>query len=167
VRRVVCLLLLVFLCTGCTMFVKAPIVQVRDFKVVSLDGSGVGMELRLTVQNANPYDIKLLGYNYELKVMALPLAKGEARDEVSFPSGVETDLRIPIKVSYGDLMEILKGKLDPNQIPYALQAGLDLQTPLGRLNLPVNHTGSYAVPKQFRPGSLLNKLGSFLKQNSN
>jgi LEA14-like dessication related protein len=166
VKKVVYLLLLAFLGTGCTMLVKTPVVKVRDLNVVSLDGSGVEMQLHLMVQNANPYDIKLLGYNYDLKVMTLPLAKGEARDEVSFPAGVETDLRIPIKVSYGDLLEILKG-LDPNQIPYVLQAGLDLQTPLGRLNLPVTHTGTYAVPKQFRPGSLLNKLGNFLKQNGN
>jgi LEA14-like dessication related protein len=163
--KVVCVLLLVFFCSACTMIVKAPTVQVRDLKVASLDGSGVEMQLHLTVQNANPYDLKLLGYQYDLKVMALPLARGEAREEVSFPAGVETDLRIPIKVSYGDLLEILKGKLDPDQIPYALQAALDLQTPLGRLNLPVSHAGTYAVPKQFRPGSILNKLGSFLKQN--
>jgi LEA14-like dessication related protein len=147
------------------MFVKAPAVSVRDFRFVSLDGAGAGMELYLTVLNKNPYDIKLLGYNYDLQVMALPLAKGAVREEVSFPSDTATDLRIPIKVSYGDLLEIFKRGPDPDHIPYALIAGLDLGTPLGQLNVPVNRTGTYAVPKQYRPGSILNRLGDFFKQN--
>ena len=164
-RRVFCLWLLALLCTGCTVFVKAPTVTVRGLNVVSLDGSGVGMDLNLTVKNPNPYDIKLLGYRYDLQVLALPLAKGGGREEVSFPSGAETELRIPVKVSYGDMLEIFKRRPDPDHVPYLLSAGLDLETPLGKLSVPVNRTGSYAVPKQFRPGSLLNRLGDFFKQN--
>ena len=148
------------------MFVKAPVVTVRDLSVVSLGGGGAGMDLLLTVKNENFYDLKLLGYNYDLTVLALPLAKGAAREEVSFPAGSSTDLRIPIKVSYGDLLEIFKRRPDPEHIPYALSAGLDLDTPLGHLNVPVNRAGTYAVPKQYRPGSILNKLGDFFKQNN-
>jgi LEA14-like dessication related protein len=147
------------------MFVKAPVVTVRDLRVVSLEGAGAGMELNLTVQNPNPYDLKLLGYSYDLKVMAMPLAKGGAREEVAFPAKAATDLRIPIRVSYGDLLEIFKRGPDFDQIPYALVAGLDLDTPVGKLNVPVNRTGTYAIPKQYRPGSILNKLGDFFKQN--
>ena len=156
---------MVLLCTGCTMFVKEPVVMVRELNVVSLDGAGLGMELHLTVKNSNPYDIKLLGYSYDLKVMTLPLAQKVAREEVSFPAGAESDLRIPVRVSYGDLLEIFKRKPDPDHIPYDLVAGLDLKTPLGRLSVPVRRSGTYAVPKQFRPGSILNKLGDFLNQN--
>lgn len=159
------LLLPVLLSAGCTVFVREPVVAVREFKVVSLDGAGAGMELNLTVKNSNPYDLKLLGYSYDLKVLTLPLAKGGAREEVNFPAGVVTNLRIPVRVSYGDLLEILKRGPDPEHIPYVLLAGLDLETPLGHLSVPVNRTGTYAVPKQFRPGSILNRLGDFLKQN--
>jgi LEA14-like dessication related protein len=164
-RKIFCLLLLVVLCSGCTLFVKAPVVTVRDLNVVSLDGAGAGMELYLTVKNTNSFDLKLLGYSYDLKVMALPLAKGGAREEVSFPAGVETDLRIPVRVTFGDMIEIFKRRPDPDHIPYALQAGLDLDTPLGQLSVPVNRTGTYAVPKQYRPASILNTLGDFFKQN--
>jgi LEA14-like dessication related protein len=166
VRKGISLLLFVLLCTGCTMFVKAPEVTVRDFRVVSLDGAGAGMELYLTVQNKNSYGIKLLGYNYDLQVMALPLARGAVREEVNFPSDTATDLRIPVKVSYGDLIEIFKRRPDPEHIPYALTAGLDLDTPLGQMNVPVNRTGTYALPKQYRPGAILNRLGDFFKQNN-
>ena len=159
--------LLLFSCSACTMFVKAPAVTVHDFNVVSLDSAAVGMELNLTVRNENSYDLKLLGYSYDLKVLALPLAKGGARDEVSFPAGTETDLRIPVRVSYGDMLEIFKRRPDLDRVPYALQAGLDLDTPLGRLSVPVNRTGTYGVPAQYRPSSILNRLGDFLNQIKN
>jgi len=87
------------------------------------------------------------------------------REEVSFPGGTATDLRIPIKVSYGDLLEIFRRKPDLDKVPYQLQAALDLGTPLGQMSVPVNRTGTYGVPKQYRPGALLNRLGDFFKQN--
>jgi LEA14-like dessication related protein len=147
------------------MFVKEPTVTVRDLNVVSLDGGGAGMELLLTVKNPNRYDVSLLGYSYDLKVMAFPLAKGGGREEIRFPAGASTDLRIPVKVSYGDLLEIFKRRPDPDRVPYALLAGLDLETPLGHLTVPVHRNGTYAIPKQYRPASILNKLTDFLKLN--
>ena len=164
-RKVVCLLMLALLGTGCTMFVRDPVVSVRELKVVSLDGAGAGMELYLTVQNPNPYGVKLLGYSYDLKVMTLPLATGTAAEEVSFPAGRSTELRSPVRVGFAALLELFQRRPDPERIPYALLARLDLETPLGRMKIPVNRTGTYAVPKKYRPGSLLNRLGDFFNQN--
>lgn len=156
------LLLLMFL-TGCTSLVNKPVVTVKDVSVVSLDGSGATMELYLKVKNTNSYDIKLQGYSYDLKVMALPLAKGGAREEISFPSEEETDLRIPIKITYSDLFELLKRRPDLDNIPYRLSAGLDLDTPLGQMTVPINRTGTYAFPKEYRPGAIINKMTDFLQ----
>jgi LEA14-like dessication related protein len=159
------LLLLLLLFAGCSSLVRAPEVTVRDLSVVSLDGTGAGMELLLTVKNATPYDIKLLGYNYDLKVLALPLAKGGARQEITFPAGAAAELRIPVKVAFGDLLEIFKHRADPDHIPYTLSAGLNLDTPLGKLTVPVEQSGTYAVPKQYRPAAMFNRLSDFLKLN--
>ena len=161
--RAYLLLLVLMLVTGCATLVKKPVVTVKNLNIVSLDSGGAGMELNLAVTNPNPYDVKLLGYSYDLKVMgALPLAKGGAREEIKFPSDTETDLRIPIRISYGDLMEIFKRKPDLDSIPYQLSAGLDLETPLGHMTVPVNRNGNYAVPKRYRPSSFFNKLSDLL-----
>ena len=157
--------MLLVLFTGCRMFVKAPAVTVKDLQVVSLNGGGAGMELRLAVKNPNPFDLRLLGYIYQLNVLTLPLAKGETREEITFPAGGETELNIPIRVSFGDLLQIVQRRPDFDNVPYQLTAGLDLGTPLGRMTIPVNRTGTYAIPKQYRPGAILNRLGDFLKTN--
>jgi len=163
VKKAVWLVALVLMLTGCTLFVKEPQVAVRDLNVVSLEPTGLGMELYLTVNNPNSFDVRLLGYSYDLKVMALPLAKGGARDEVRFAGKSETGLRIPVKIGYNELIEILKRMPDPDHIPYTLSAGLDLETPVGQRSIPVNRTGTYAVPPQYRPGNLLKGLGNLFK----
>lgn len=157
------LLLMLIVLTGCSTLVKKPEVAVKDLSVVSLDGGGAGMEIYLTVKNMNPYDLKLLGYSYDLKVMTLPLAKGGAREEVAFPSQVETGLRIPVRISFADLLEILKRSPDLDNIPYQLSAGLELDTPLGRMTVPVNRSGTYALPKKYRPSTIFNKLNGLFK----
>lgn len=157
-RKIVCLLSLVVLLSGCTALVSAPVVTVRDLNVVSLNPAGAGMELWLKVRNPNPFDVKLQGYSYDLKVMALPLANGEEREVVNFPAGEETEFRIPIRITFADLLEILKRKPDPEKIPYQLSTGLDLATPVGPMTVPVNRTGTYAIPKKFRPSALFGKL---------
>jgi LEA14-like dessication related protein len=149
---------LALLFAGCAALVKEPAVAVKDLRLVALDGGAARMELDLSVKNRNPYGVKLLGYSYDLKVMKLPLAKGGAREEVEFPAHTETDLRIPIAISFGDLLEILKRRPNPDAVPYQLSAGLDLKTPIGELTVPVNRDGSYAIPKQYRPSSILNRL---------
>lgn len=162
-RKAVWMLLLVLCCSGCSLFLKEPQVSVRDLNVVSLDPTGLGMELYLTVKNPNSFDVRLLGYSYDLKIMALPLAKGGARDEVRFAADSETDVRIPIKISYSDLVEVLKRRPDPDHVPYTLSAGLDLDTPVGQRSVPVNRTGTYAVPPQYRPGNIFKGLGNLFR----
>ena len=164
-RKSAYLLLLVMLLSGCKLLVKEPVVTVKDLSVVSLAGGGAGMELRLGVKNPNAFDVQLLAYSYELKVLDMPLAQGVVREQAGFPSGAETELRIPVRISYRDLLEIFNRKPNLDSIPYQLSAGLELDTPLGKMNVPVHRNGSYAVPKQYRPPAMLNRLGDFLKMN--
>ncbi|UFS69085.1 LEA type 2 family protein [Geomonas sp. RF6] len=163
-KKLFCLLLVLFLFTGgCTAFFKDPTVTVKDLNVVSLDGAGAGMELYLTVENKNSFDVKLQGYNYDLRVMALPVAKGGAREEISFPAKEVTDVRIPVRVAFSDMWEILKRKPDPDGVPYDLKAGLELDTPMGLMTVPVLKKGSYVVPQKYRPAFLFGKLTDFLQ----
>ncbi|QXE89090.1 LEA type 2 family protein [Geomonas subterranea] len=162
-RKIVCLLSLIVLLSGCGKLVSAPVVTVQDLNVVSVDPAGAGMELYLKVRNTNSFDVQLQGYSYDIKIMALPLAKGGAREEVNFPANEETDVRIPIRITYSDLLEILKRKPDPDKIPYQVAAGLDLETPMGQMTVPVKKSGTYAIPKKYRPAAIFGKLADFLK----
>ena len=111
----------------------------------------------------NPFDITLQGYSYNLNIMALPLAKGGAREQIRFRANDATDIRIPIRISYSDVIEILKRKPDPDKIPYHVTAGLDIETPVGQMTVPIDRKGTYAIPEEYRLLNLLNTLTNFIR----
>lgn len=162
-RYILPLLLLVTLIAGCTsVFVKEPVVTVKGLNMVSLDAGGAAMEVNLVVENPNGYNIKLLGYSYDLQVMSLPLVKGGARDEIDFAPKAATEVRIPLRIAYGDLIALMKRNPDPDQVPYRLKAGLDLDTPVGHMTVPIDRNGTYRIPKQYRPSYYLDRFKDLL-----
>jgi LEA14-like dessication related protein len=165
--RPLALVISLFMLTGCSLFITAPSVQVKDVGIVGLDSNGVEIELLLAVTNPNPYRVKLTGYNYDLKVMALPLAKGGGRETLDFQGGgTVTDLRLPVRVSLSTLYELLKRRPDPDNIPYTLDAGLELDSPLGVHAIPVEKRGTFKVPERYRPEFFLKQLRNIVSQFS-
>ncbi|GFE59017.1 LEA type 2 family protein [Geobacter sp. AOG1] len=156
------LLVPLILLAGCSLFVKNPEVTVKDVSLVGLDSAGATLEVGLDVTNPNPYQISLQGYSYVLQVTSLPLASGAARQTVVFASDKTTNVRIPVKIAYGDLLEILKSRPDPDRIPYRLHAGLDVNLPVGGMMLPIDTNGTFAIPLKYRPATLLQQFSDFL-----
>ncbi len=157
------IILLAMLLTACTAFVTKPEVTLKDVKLVGLDSNGVDLDFYLTINNPNSFDMKMTGYNYDVKIMALPLAKGTSREIYDFHAKSATDVLIPVKISYNDLMEVIKRRPNPDSIPYQLHADLAIDTKLGNMAIPVNKTGTVAIPKEYRPSKIWKKVGDFLK----
>jgi LEA14-like dessication related protein len=161
-RHAFMLILLSLLLGGCSLFVTPPTVQVRDVTVTGLDTSGLEMDIFLTVNNPNSYGIRLLGYSYKLQMIDLPLLKGGDRIRRDFQPNQDTDVRLPVRMSYHDLLDILRRFPDPDRVPYQLEAGLEVETSLGTMTIPLSKQDSFAIPPQYRPSNLLRKLGNFL-----
>lgn len=157
------LILLVLLLTGCSMFVAEPTVTVQRANLINLDSRGVDLEFLLAVQNPNSFDIAMNGYHYDLQIVTLPVARGGARERVAFKGKETTDFRLPVRVEYKDLIAIVKRRPDPDKIPYRLQAGLEMETPVGQLLVPIDRTDSFAVPDQYRPSFYLKEIPEFLR----
>jgi LEA14-like dessication related protein len=131
--------------------------------VAGLDQSGLDLVLHLGVTNPNCYDLSLLGYTYEVRVLALPLFSGGLQDTVLFPAGTETGMRLPVRLKFADLLEIINRAPDPDNIPYQLNGMLNLKTPLGDMELPVEKSAVLAIPGQYRPAALINRFRDVLR----
>ncbi|NMC73010.1 MAG: LEA type 2 family protein [Geobacteraceae bacterium] len=158
-------LLLLLLITACSMIVEKPKVNLADVRFGGLDDDGVTIDFLLTVTNPNSFDLPLNGYSYTVHMMALPLARGESRDSLIFPGKTATDVLIPARLRYNDVLQILKRRPGLNDVPYQLTADLSVGTPIGDITVPVRKSGMLAVPEKYRPGTLLRKFGDFLKRN--
>jgi LEA14-like dessication related protein len=150
--------------TGCSLFVAKPEIAVKGVNIAGVDRNGVEMDFQLSVTNPNSYSLKLTGYNYNLLVSALQLAQGENHEVVEFNGNTTTDFRLPVRITFRDLLEILKRRLDPEHIPYRLTAGLDLDTPFGAIAIPVDKSGTFAVPQKYRPDQFLKQIDDFFNR---
>lgn len=146
--------ILLFL-SGCSLFLSEPRVAVKDVAVTGFGADGVDIELLLGVTNENSFALSLTGYSYDLQVLALPLTTGGDRRRIEFPGGATTDVRLPFRVPFRSVMEILKRHPDPAAIPYRLTGSLEVETPLGLTLVPVSSTGTFSVPKRYRPAEIL------------
>ena len=161
-KRLLSLFLLFF--AGCAMFVAEPTVTVQRTYLINLDSRGVDLEFLLAIQNPNAFGLTLNGYHYDLQVVTLPVARGGARDRVEFKGNGTTDLRLPVRIEFKDLIAIMKRRPDPDKIPYRLQAGLDLETPMGQLLIPIDKADSFAVPDHYRPSFYLTEIPEFVRE---
>lgn len=157
------LMLSLILLSGCTTLITKPEVTVKDVKLVGVDSGGIDLDFYLSVKNTNSFDLKMKGYSYDVKIMALPLAKGASIETQNFYAKSTSDLLIPVKISYNDLIEILKRRPNPDAIPYQLHADLTADTTLGDMIIPVNKSDTVSIPKEYRPSNMLKKIDDFLK----
>jgi LEA14-like dessication related protein len=155
--------LLCVLLTGCATAIQPPVVTIKKAGVIGLDTSGIDIEFFLGISNPNTFDLSLLGYTFDLRVMDLPFSAGGKQETTRFPAGKETGIRLPVRLTYGDLLEIIKRSPDPDRIPYRLNSLLYLDTPLGDMTLPVEKTAVMAIPEQYRPSSVIRRLQDNLR----
>ena len=156
-------LLLIAMLTGCASLVQVPRVTLMETSVVGLDTSGIGIEFLLEITNPNPFDLSLLGYTFDLQVLDLPLSTGGKQETILFPAGKETGMRLPVRLKFADLLEIIKRSPAPDRVPYQLNAMLRLQTPLGEMAAPVEKSALLVIPEQYRPAAFTNRLRDALR----
>ena len=124
--------LLIVMLSGCASLVQAPRVTLKETSMIGLDTSGIDIEFLLAITNPNSFDLSLLGYTFDLQVLALPLSTGGMQETILFPAGKETGMRLPVRLKFADLLKIIKRSPDPDKIPYQLNTVLHLKTPLAR-----------------------------------
>ena len=162
-RHVPAAFLLIIMLSGCASLVQPPRVALKEASLVGLDTSGIDIELQLGISNPNPFDLSLLGYTFDLRVLAQPLSTGGMQETILFPAGRETGMRLPVRLKFSDLLEISRRAPDPDSIPYQLKALLQLRTPLGEMAVPVEQSAVLAIPEQYRPAALINRLQGALQ----
>jgi len=156
-------LLLFVMLPGCASLVQAPRVTLRETSMVGLDTSGIDIEFLLEISNPNPFDLSLLGYTFDLQVLALPLSTGGKQETILFPAGKETGMRLPVRLKFADLLKIVNRSPDPDKIPYQLNTMLRLKTPLGEMSVPVEKSALLNIPEQYRPAAFTNRLRDALR----
>jgi LEA14-like dessication related protein len=156
------LVVLLFL-TACSVLYEKPTAKLKDVHFAGLSNDSAAIDVLLTINNPNTFDLTLLRYTYQLNLQHVHLADGASGAVHPFPGKSERDLRIPVRISYADLVKLARQRPSLTDIPYQLNAELAVDTPIGPLTVPLAKNGTISVPEQYRPGNYLkNKLGNLL-----
>jgi LEA14-like dessication related protein len=161
-RNILAILLMSTLISGCSAIIQPPRITIKATNLVGLDTSGIDVEFYLGISNPNSFDLSLLGYTYDLRIMTLPFTSGGAQETIIFPSGKETDMRLPVHLKFSSLLEIIKRQPDLDKLPYRMSARLHVKHLLGEMVIPVEKSDTLAVPEQYRPGAAVERLRDLL-----
>jgi hypothetical protein len=111
----------------------------------------------LAVQNPNPTTIKVLGYDYEVRVEGRSIAKGASNQTITLPPRGEATVEVPVLLKLKTLPALLPRVLREEPLTVEIAGGLRLPQTLG-----------FRVPFRFRekltPKEGLEHLRPFLSQ---
>jgi LEA14-like dessication related protein len=128
---------------ACSMFTRSierPTADVRDVAVSSAGWSGVSGELHLDVANPNGFGVPLAGIDWELAIGGARAVRGTVELSQTIPARgvapVSTSLSIDARDAIAVGAELARGAHS-----YHLTARLHFTTPVGPLDVAVEHSG--------------------------
>jgi LEA14-like dessication related protein len=128
---------------------QAPKVTFKSLAFGLPTGQGLPLECNLLVDNPNPQDLRILGYDYDLQLEGQQVLQGESREEVTLPARGQVLVTVPILVKLRALPALLPSILKEEKLHYQVAGGVRLASLLGGFRVPFHFQGQM-TPKEGR-----------------
>ena len=112
-------------------------------------GQGLPLECTLLVENPNPQDLRVLGYDYDFRLEGHQVLRGESREEVTLPARGQVLVTVPILLKLRALPGLLPSILKEEKLHYQVAGGVRLASLLGGFRVPFHFQGQM-TPKEGR-----------------
>jgi LEA14-like dessication related protein len=116
-----------------------PEVRFKGLGLQPPTNQGLPLTLVLALENPNPTTIRVLGYDYEVRVAGQSVAQGVGNQPVILPARGETTVTVPVVLRLRNIPGLLPNLLQGKKIPVEIAGGLRLPQTLG-----------FRVPFRFR-----------------
>jgi len=136
---------------------EAPRVTFKSLAFGLPTAQGLPLECNLLVENPNPQDLRVLGYDYELSLEGQKVIQGESVEAVTLPARGQIQVRVPILLKLKALPRLLPALLQEEKLGYQIAGGVRLASLLGGFRVPFQAQG------QMTPKEGLEQLRLFLK----
>lgn len=156
-ERLVCsaVLLVTSALTGCASVGKVlegafqrPEVAFQKLHLRDLSFEEVSLDFEFLVTNPNPVSVKLESLDYALAFDGKSLAQGTSAEPLRLEGKGSAPVRLPLTVRFVDFVDNLAILFSSREtVPYTLDAGFGLATPVGPIRVPVSNEGEVPLPK--------------------
>ena len=146
--------------TGCSMFEK-PSAHITGVKVQDINLTDATMLFDMKVDNPYTVPLPMSNVDYALSSQGQQFLSGKADVQGTVPAAGSKTLGIPVRISYPQLISVVKDARPGVTIPYKADMGLSVDVPaLGPLRIPMSKDGELSNPSV--PG-LLEQLEDLAK----
>ena len=146
--------------TGCSMIEK-PSAQITGVKVQDISLTNATMLFDVKVDNPYTVSLPISNVDYALSSQGQQFLTGNADIQGTVPARGSKTLGLPVRISYLELINAVKGARPGVTIPYKADMGLSMDVPsLGPLRVPMSKNGELTIPSA---PSLLEQLKGLAK----
>lgn len=152
----VLLAILIFNLTGCGVRpilegqIQAPQVALQEVKIHPPASGCWPISLVLRLTNPNPEPLRLLGYDYEVRIDGREVVQGESQGRLTLPAKGETVLEVPVLLNLETVPQTLTVLLRQPKVPYEFLGGIRLASVLGGLRVPFRFRGEFTQEEGWR-----------------
>ena len=136
---------------------EAPRVKFQSLAVGLPTPQGLPLACTLLVENPNLKDLRVLGYDYQLRLEGQEVLQGVSREAVTLPARGQVLVHVPLLVNLKALPRFLPAILRNERLNYKISGGVRLASLLGGFRVPFSFQGQ-VTPKEGRE-----QLQQFLK----
>ncbi len=119
-----------------------PEISIREIEFEELSLSNAAAVVRVALSNPNAFEAIIENFGYSLDLSGVTVGRGSVEQATSLRSNGTGELVIPLRFSPRDLGLALFQTLLSGETSYRLHGGIDVRTPFGSLDMPVDRSGA-------------------------
>ena len=140
--RVLLPLVLAASAAGCTLFYKAPQIELGGVTMGEFGRQGASFDVALAVHNPNGFDFGIEHVTYRLSIAGVEEASGTMAEPVHVPAIGSATVRLPISLDWTRLEAAGLAMLFSRRMEYTVEGEAEFTTPRGLYRRPYRQTGT-------------------------
>lgn len=125
---------------------KKPTMELEAVEVQSLDFDGATLAFDFRLQNPNGFGLRLARVQYWLQLDGRVVTRGEVPGGVSVPAAGEVPVRFTARLPFAEVPRLVELAGRGGQVAYTVGGQVDVDTPIGIVEVPASHTGAVDLP---------------------
>ena len=106
--------------------VQKPQVKVDKVKITGLDFTQIHLNVKLNIDNPNPFSVKLPGFGYNFLLEENSVVQGENNELLNISAQGKSEVDIPLSLTYTDLYKSIKILQSKDSAAYKIAVDLTL-----------------------------------------
>ncbi|HYV47330.1 MAG TPA: LEA type 2 family protein [Myxococcaceae bacterium] len=127
--------------------VKKPTLTFKSASLANVSLGDATINLNYRLDNPNPFGLSLATVQYELLVEGHQVVAGQPPNGLTIPASGSADVVLPANVKFAEVAPVLETFLTKDEAAYTAKGAFGVETPIGIITLPIEHSGTFPVPK--------------------